>query len=96
MGATLNIAIGLNAYTYTDRATWLKFENKQNHLILYANDKIMKNQYGIVKINPEYCKNINHSASNLFYNWIVSEEGQDLIGSYKLDNQVLFKPNYNK
>ena len=95
MGATLNIAVGLNAYTYTDRATWLKFENKQNHLILYANDEIMKNQYGIVKINPKYCMNINHNASNLFYNWIVSEEGQDLIGSYKLNNQVLFKPNYN-
>ncbi|MBJ40883.1 MAG: sulfate transporter [Gammaproteobacteria bacterium] len=95
MGATLNIAVGLNAYTYSDRATWLKFSNKQGHTILFDNDEIMKNQYGIVKINPNHCKNINHRASNMFYNWITSKEGQDLIASYRLNNQVLFIPNFN-
>ena len=28
MGATLNIAVGMNAYALTDRATWTKFGNK--------------------------------------------------------------------
>ena len=39
MGATLNIAEAMNAYTYSDRATWLKFKNKQNHKVLFDNDK---------------------------------------------------------
>jgi tungstate transport system substrate-binding protein len=29
MGATLNIAAGMNAYTLTDRATWANFKNRQ-------------------------------------------------------------------
>ena len=45
-----NIAVAMNAYTYSDRATWLKFKNKQNHKVLFDNDKIMRNQYGIVLI----------------------------------------------
>ena len=28
MGATIYIAVGLNAYTFTDKATWLSFKNK--------------------------------------------------------------------
>ena len=28
MGATLNTAVGMNAYTLSDRATWLNFENR--------------------------------------------------------------------
>ena len=30
MGATLNIATGKDAYTITDRATWISFQNKQS------------------------------------------------------------------
>ena len=94
MGATLNIAVGLGAYAYTDRATWLKFKNKQHHRIVFAGDKMMKNQYGIIKINPEYCKNINHANSAIFYSWITSPEGQRLIGNFKMHNESLFTPNY--
>ena len=34
MGATINTAIGLNAYTFTDKATWLSFKNKLDFTIL--------------------------------------------------------------
>ena len=37
MGSTLNIAVGMNAYTYADRSTWLRFNNKSNHKILFEN-----------------------------------------------------------
>src|SRR5262249_34187162 len=30
MGATLNIAAGMNAYTLTDRATWANFKNRRD------------------------------------------------------------------
>ena len=94
MGATLNIAVAMNAYTYSDRATWLKFKNKQNHKVLFDNDKIMRNQYGIVLISDKHCKNINHNAANIFYQWVTSNEGQRHIFDYKLNNEPLFVPNY--
>ena len=94
MGATLNVAVGMNAYTYSDRATWLKFKNKQNHVILYENDDLLRNQYGIVLINESHCRNINHDKANMFYKWITSNEGQEHISNYKYNNVPLFIPNY--
>ena len=78
MGATLNAAIGMNAYTLTDRATWIAFENKRNHTI--EGDKKLHNQYGIVSINPEHCKNLKTEAAQSFIDWMTSEKGQKHCG----------------
>ena len=92
MGPTLNVAIGLNAHTFTDRATWSRFKNKRDHVILFEHDPLLLNQYGIIKINPDHCKNINHVAANKFFSWILSDAGQILISKYKVNDQVLFSP----
>ena len=90
MGATLNMAISLNAYTYTDRSTWLRFKNKQNHVISYNNRKELRNNYSIIKISGDNCPNINHKGANLFYDWMLSNDGKTLIESYKYNNESMF------
>ncbi len=95
MGPSLNIAIATNSFIYTDRATWLKFQNKQEHEIKFSGDERMFNQYGIVKINPDHCDNLNLMYSNLFFNWITSKHGQSLINNYKYNGHPLFFPNHN-
>ena len=90
MGSTLNIAVGLNAYTFVDRATWLNFKNKQNHIIVYEKDPRMKNQYGIILVNADKCKNINKKSSMIFYDWILSTEGKNLINNYQINGKQLF------
>tara|TARA_B110000444_G_C18831755_1_gene593633 strand:- start:607 stop:1422 length:816 start_codon:yes stop_codon:yes gene_type:complete len=96
MGSTINIAIGKNAYTYTDRATWLNFKNKANHSILFEGDPIMINQYGLIRLDPDRCVNANNRSINLFHKWIISKEGQFLIGEYTINGTKLFIPNYHK
>ena len=96
MGSTINIAIGKNAYTYTDRATWLNFKNKANHTILFEGDPLMFNQYGLIRLNPDKCINANNKNIDLFYKWILSKEGQSLIGEYTLNGSKLFIPNYQR
>tara|TARA_B100000287_G_scaffold300617_1_gene283768 strand:+ start:1557 stop:2402 length:846 start_codon:yes stop_codon:yes gene_type:complete len=90
MGATLNIAIGLNAYTLSDRATWLNFKNKSDHKIVYEKDPLLFNQYGITIINDRKCPNINKEAAVLFFNWITSDEAKKLINSYRVNGFQLF------
>ena len=46
MGATLNIAAAMNAYTLTDRATWANFKNRQNLEILVEGDAVLLNPHG--------------------------------------------------
>ena len=53
MGSTLNIAVGMNAYTLSDEATWISFQNKRDFKVLVSGDDMLFNQYGIIPVNPE-------------------------------------------
>ncbi len=93
MGATLNIAVAMQAYTLTDRATWTTFANKGGHSIAVEGDSKLINQYGVVLVNPERCPNVKAGPARRFVDWIVSEEGQAAIAAYRRDGKQLFFPN---
>lgn len=95
MGATLNTGIGLNAYVLTDRATWIKFGNKQDHGIRFEGDSELFNQYGIIPVSPEHCPSVNNQAAEKVVQWFVSEAGQTAIQNYQIDGRSLFFPNAN-
>ena len=93
MGATLNTAVGIGAYTMTDRATWISFNNKQDYQIQVEGDDNLFNQYGIIMINPARCSQVKREAAQKFVDWMLSEKGQSAIAAYQLDGQQLFFPN---
>ena len=95
MGATLNTAVELNAYSYSDRATWLKFGNRATHKILFEGDSALFNQYGIIPINPAHCPHVKLAAATRFVNWLTGDSGQTAIASYQLNGKSLFIPNAN-
>lgn len=93
MGATLNIAVGMNAYALTDRATWTKFGNKGDFQIHVEGDQKLFNQYGVILVNPEKCPNVNPAAGQKLIDWLLSKTGQDAIASYQVNGNQLFYPN---
>ena len=93
MGATLNAAVAMGAYTLTDRGTWISFKNKGDFRIVVEEDSKLFNQYGIILVNPEKHPNVKVAEGQAFIDWILSEEGQSAIASYKLGGQQLFFPN---
>ena len=96
MGATLNTAVGMNAYTITDRATWISFKNRQNHTILLEGDKTLFNQYGVILVNEKHCPNVNSIDGSVFIEWLTGEAGQSQIESYQLNGEQLFYPNASR
>ena len=96
MGATLNVAVGMNAYTMTDRATWISFGNRQDFEILYQGGQHLFNQYGIIMVNPERCQNIKSKPATVFISWILSGKGQKIIDGYQLKGKQLFFANARK
>lgn len=96
MGATLNVAVGMGAYTMTDRATWISFGNKADFEIMVEGDDALFNQYGIILVNPERCPSVNAVAGQAFIDWMTSEAGQAAIEAYRRDGQQLFFPNAKK
>jgi tungstate transport system substrate-binding protein len=93
MGATLNTAVGKQAYALTDRGTWLAFANKDDFKILVEGDDKLFNQYGVILVNPAKHPNVKTKEGQAFIDWLVSPEGQAAIASYKIDGQQLFFPN---
>jgi tungstate transport system substrate-binding protein len=91
MGATLNVASGVNAYTLTDRATWLKFSNRGQLSILVEGDPPLFNQYGVILVNAERHPHIKSEDGETFIQWLLSDRGQNAISAYTIDgNQAFF------
>ncbi len=93
MGTTLNIAVGMNAYAMTDRATWTKFGNKGNFQVHVEGDQKLFNQYGVILVNPIKCPNVNAVAGQKLIDWLLSKTGQEAIASYQVNGNQLFYPN---
>lgn len=93
MGAALNTASAKNAYTLSDRGTWLSFKNKADLTILLEGDKNLLNPYGVILVNPKKYAHIKAKDGQAFINWLVSKAGQAAINSYKIGGQQLFFPN---
>lgn len=99
MGATLTMANEKNAFCMTDRGTWLKQKNDSENEyvidIVCEGGKSLLNQYGVIAVNPDMFEGINNEGANAFIEWICSEEVQQLIAEYGVEEygQALFTPN---
>lgn len=94
MSKTLQIANQLEAYTLTDRGSWIFAERKLAMAIVFAGAPQLQNQYSIITINPERHKT-NHRGAKAFSDWMTSQRGQQLIDSYQINGKQLFYANAN-
>lgn len=93
MGAALNTAGAMGAYLLSDRGTWIAFKNKDALQIVVQGDKRLFNQYGIMLVNPEKFPSVKKELGQAFIDWVLSAEGQNVIRSYRIQDQQLFFPN---
>ena len=93
MGATLNVAAGMGAYTLTDRATWLAFGNRQDLEVLVEGDPRLFNQYGVILVNPDRHPDVRKAAGQEFIDWMTGPEGQKAIADFRLEGRQVFFPN---
>ena len=93
MGATLNAAVAMGAYTLTDRATWISFRNKAGHGIAIEGDENLVNQYGVILVSPARHPRVKAEVGQLFIDWLLGSDGQTAIASHRVDGQQLFFPN---
>ena len=93
MGATLNVAVGMNAYCLTDRATWISFANKQGLRVLYEDDPPLFNQYGIILVDSKKHPHVKAKAGQVFVDWMIGKAGQTAIANFRRSGQQLFFPN---
>jgi tungstate transport system substrate-binding protein len=92
MGQALNAASAMNAYTLTDRGTWLSFKNKSSLIIIIEGDPHLINRYDVIELNSRKHGVPRLDKAKMFADWLVSPEGQQAIGAYHVDGKQLFHP----
>ncbi|MBN2323343.1 MAG: substrate-binding domain-containing protein [Spirochaetes bacterium] len=94
---TINIAAECDAYTLTDRGTFIKYESnwegKTPLIILIEGDKSLRNQYSVIAVNPTNCSKVRYDLATEYIKWISAPEAQRLIADFKLMGKQLFIPN---
>ncbi|WP_291967563.1 substrate-binding domain-containing protein [Caloramator sp.] len=98
MAETLLMASEKGAYTISDRATYLTLKEKLDLEVLVEGKEDLKNQYGVISVNPSKNSRINKDGAQYFVEWILSEKTQRLIGKFGKEKfgQSLFIPNAKK
>jgi tungstate transport system substrate-binding protein len=92
MGQALNAASAMNAYTLSDRGTWLSFNNKGSLVIAIEGDTRLLNRYDVIELNPQKHANAKLDDAKVFADWLVSSDGQQAIGAYQVNGEKLFNP----
>ncbi|HDS11437.1 MAG TPA: tungsten ABC transporter substrate-binding protein [Candidatus Wirthbacteria bacterium] len=90
MGETLNMADEMQAYTLTDRATYVAYRNDLQLPILLEGDEVLFNPYGVMAVSPDKYPDLNYAGATSLINWLISSEGQALIESFELDGETMF------
>jgi tungstate transport system substrate-binding protein len=92
MGAALNAAAAMGAYTLSDRGTWLSFGHKEAMKIEVEGDLRLLNRYDVILLNPQTHPQAQQAPAHRFADWLASPEGQAAIGGYMIAGQRLFHP----
>lgn len=94
MGATLGIANERNAYTITDRGTYLALGKRVGLPILIEGDKALLNIYSVMEVNPANGPRINSAGGKAFADFMVAPQTQKVIQNFGVEKfgQPLFVP----
>lgn len=95
MGEVLSMADELDAYTLSDRATFLARKQRGLDLeLMVAGDPVLFNPYGVIAVDPSKNPLIRADLADLFIEWIISLPVQEMIVAFGVDifDQPLFMP----
>ncbi len=85
MAKSIRVADQKQAYILTDRGTLLAMQDSANVSIgiVFEGDVKLKNQYGVMAVNPKRHKLVNPAGGMTFINWLTSAVGQQAIDAFR-------------
>ena len=90
MGATLSMTVEMEAFTLSDRATWLAHADTGDLVIVCEGDELLLNPYGVMVV----ASTLEPVGAQAFIDWITSPDIQNLISTFGVEEfgQPLFFP----
>lgn len=94
MSATLAIAEEKQAYTLSDRGTYLAYKKNLSLIVLVEGDEPLLNPYHVMRVDQVRFKHVNEKGATKFIEFMLSEEVRKIILSFGVDKygEALFIP----
>ncbi len=92
MGTVITMTNESEGYTITDRGTFIAMKDSIDLVLLHEGDRRLFNPYGIIAVSVKRHPHVNAPGAEALIQWITGEEGQRLIGSFKMGQEQLFYP----
>jgi len=94
MGKTIIYANEKQAYTLSDRGTYIKYNYGRKESIdleiMCEGDLFLNNPYGVIPVNPARHPHVKYELAEKFASWLISPKAQSLIANYRLMGKQLF------
>ena len=90
MGAVLQIADEKQAYTLSDRGTYIAYLNKINLEVLVEKGPLLFNLYHIVAVDPKRHPHVKIGLANKYIEFVRGKLGQKIIDNFRLHGMKLF------
>ncbi len=94
MGDTLHLADQILGYTIADRGTYIAVKDNLELTLLFEGDPDLSNQYGVMAVNPDRHPHVEYNYVSKYIEFLISDRGQELIGSYQVESETLFFPGF--
>lgn len=93
-GLTMEVASQTGGYCLTDRGTFLVNGARLGLVALVEGDARLRNIYHVMTVDPAKFPRVNGAGGKAFADYLVSPEGQQLIGEFGKDRfaRPLFQP----
>ena len=92
MGPCLTMADEKHAYVLADRGTYLAYRGRLDLAVLTEGDASLRNPYGAMLVNPARHPHVHAKGARALLDFLTSPAGQEAIGAFRVDGQVLFHP----
>ncbi|MDX1615490.1 MAG: substrate-binding domain-containing protein [Candidatus Promineifilaceae bacterium] len=98
MAATLRVASERQAYTLTDRGTYLAQRETLDLAILYQGAPELLNVYHVMRVNPDRFEAVNAAGAKAFSDFLIDPQTQAMIGDFgrREYGRPLFLPDAGK
>jgi len=92
MGAVLQMSDDKQAYTLSDRGTYLAYRDKIALVILFEGSPELMNPYHVILVNPARHAHVKAALARAYAGFIRSAEGQGIIRDFAPRGEPLFFP----
>ena len=88
--ALLSTASQKRACALSDRGTF--YAHDHNLVILFEGDPALRNEYGVIAVNPEKHPGVNYDLAKKLIHYVISPQGQKLVADFKVNGKQVFTP----